>query len=101
MTTDILKLEKEDNYYLITGKKCWVSVYDISGDVTLVMGMKGAIPSDNMKGFSLDQKTNELFLEFYRGQRKLKLEKILLGKIADYDQTSSWVDKVNSLYRNK
>jgi myo-inositol-hexaphosphate 3-phosphohydrolase len=91
MTTNVLSFERKDEGYWITGNGS-VFVSRNSGDVLLVKGMKGAIESKAVKGFSLDQKTNELYLDLSKGQR------IPLGSIADYDQASSWIDEVNRLY---
>jgi len=90
---------------LYTRKDCYqvegnshVVVWRSKGDIvveTPEMGLRAGIDGKAMKGFSLDEKTGELYLEFLQSG---KPNRIGVGIVGDYDEATSWVKSVNELY---
>lgn len=94
-----IKLYTEENCYRIEG----------NSDFTIFRGTKPdilfstpefpdalALSHESIRGFTLDEQTLELSVEFLRG--KSKLEKIDIGIVDHYDSASKWVNAVNELY---
>lgn len=86
----------KDNYQV--GGISHVVVWKSKGDIvveTPEIGFRSGIDGEAMKGFSLDERTHELFIEFLQSG---KPNKINVGIVSDYGKASSWVESVNELY---
>lgn len=95
------------NIQLYTNKDCYqvegnshVVVWKPKGDVvveTPEMGLCAGIEGLSMKGFSLDEKTRELALEFLQSG---KPNRIGIGIVGNCEEATHWIKSVNKLYRH-
>lgn len=99
--TRTIGLSSKDNCYKIEGNSL-VVVFKNKGDIiieTPELGFGAGLDGQSVRGFSLDEKTRELSVEFIRGG--CKLERIDIGIVEDYDSALEWVRVVNELYRRR
>ncbi|MFA5176405.1 MAG: hypothetical protein WC413_04065 [Candidatus Nanoarchaeia archaeon] len=96
MVRNIL-LSKDKVFYLVEGNS-HVVVWKQSGDVVIEtpeMSLRGGIESKAIKGFALDELTNELSIQLLRPG---KSSKINIGIVENYNKSLEWVNSVNKLY---
>lgn len=92
-----IELYSHEDCYQIEGNS-HVVIWTSKGDVvveTPEMGFRGGIEGSSIKGFSLDEKTHELFLEFLQSG---KSNIINIGLVKDYGKAILWINSVNRLY---
>lgn len=93
-----IQLYAHEDCYQVDGNS-HVVVWKSKGDVvveTPEIGFRAGIDGNAMKGFSLDEKTCELYIEFLQSGKPNRID---VGIVGDYDKATSWVKSVNELYQ--
>ena len=94
-----IELYTHEDCYQVEGNS-HVVVWRSKGDVvveTPEMNLRAGIEGISMKGFSLDEKTCELSLEFLQSDKPNRID---IGIVGNYDTAINWVKSVNELYKH-
>lgn len=98
----VIELYSEQRYYGVEGNSSLV-IFKTSGDIlinTPELGFEAALQNESVRGFSLDEKTRELSVEFLQGRGLNKRPNTInIGIVRDYEESSEWVRAVNELYK--
>jgi len=95
--TRAIELYSHEDRYQIEGNS-HVIIWKSKGDVlieTPEMGFRGGLDHKSIQGFSLDEKTQELSVQFLQSGRA---NQINIGRIEDYAAAFEWLGVVNKLY---
>lgn len=97
-----IKLYEEEDHYSIDGSSSLV-IFKTSGDIlinTPELGFEAALENESVSGFTLDEKTRELSVEFLQGRGLNKRPNtISIGIVGDHEESSEWIRAVNELYK--
>jgi len=92
-----LELYSFEDHYQVEGNS-HVVIWRSKGDVVIdtpEIGFRCGLDGKAITGFSLDEKTQELFVQFLQSGTP---NQIGIGTVKDYKRALDWVKAVNKLY---